>query len=65
MWWCVVQTTGKEVHVYPLEEEHEHILDDGLCNCMPEVKRTIGGQMVLHKKIGNHVEEFHAHWIKG
>lgn len=51
MWWVVVQTASKEIHVYPGREQREHILDDGLCNCMPEVKQTAAGQMVVHKKI--------------
>lgn len=64
MWWMVVQTVCKEIHVYPRREAREHILDDALCNCMPEVHQTAAGQMVVHKKIGSeHV--LRAHWIRG
>lgn len=63
MWWAVVQTAVKEVHVYPLAEEREHILDGELCNCMPAVKQTIGGLMVVHKGISRAPIELKAHWI--
>lgn len=65
MWWVVVQTDSKEIHVYPLCEEREHILDDGLCNCMPEVKRTASRQMVVHKKLGEEHRILHVHWVQG
>ena len=67
MWWCVKMTSPKEVHVYPFDEAREHTLrvDDQLCNCMPEVKNTSGGQMIVHRKI--HEPRItplrKAHWI--
>jgi len=53
MWWDVTQLSKKEVHVYPSEEAHEHILDAELCNCLPDVKEAAGNRMVVHRKIHN------------
>jgi hypothetical protein len=65
MWWSVKQTSAKEVHVFPLEEEREHVLDDGLCRCIPEVKISTSGSMVVHKKKrSGKTLTFRAHWIR-
>ena len=65
MLWMAVQTARKDIHVYLGREAREHILDDALCNCMPEVHQTAAGRMVVHRKIGESNPVLHAHWIGG
>lgn len=65
MWWQVVQTPFKEVHVYPMNEKHEHLLREELCICLPEVKETSAGVMVVHKKLRDQRPKFNAHWLRG
>ena len=62
MWWCVKLITPAEVHVYPLAEEQEHILERDLCNCLPETRQVHAGQMIVHKKFGETVR-VRAHWV--
>lgn len=65
MWWMVAQTVRKEIHIYPNLEARWHVLDAELCNCMPEVKPTAAGRIVVHKKIGENYPVLYAHWIRG
>lgn len=64
--WRVVQVAQREVHVYPFEEEQEHILDPQLCNCWPDVEYVEGGRIVKHKKLEPKrlVTITEAHWIQ-
>jgi hypothetical protein len=68
MWWCVKQTESREVHVYPFDERHKHVLENGSCSCLPEVKQTTAGSLrvIVHKKIGPSIKvRRKAHWIPG
>lgn len=66
MWWCVKQVSPKEVHVYPVQEQH-HLLRADLCNCSPEVRYGGGAKMIVHRKVirirAPLKPAFPAHWV--
>lgn len=64
MWWCVKMVSPKEIHVYPMEDNH--ILSAQQCQCVPEVRHTGAGKMIVHKKCtpAPLKPAYKAHWIQ-